>query len=438
MYRETDAKAAGGEAKAAKKPEPAPHINPYQSMLARFNQAADVLKLDARARAVLSVPEKMVVVHLPVAMDDGRTEVFEGYRVIHSTVMGPSKGGIRYSMNVDMDEVKALAAWMTFKCSVVELPYGGGKGGVKCDPTKMSPGELERLTRAYAASMSDVFGPDLDIPAPDMGTNAGVMAWIVDEYQKINNNRYYPAVITGKPIELGGSQGREAATGRGVMTTALLGLQKLGLRPEDCRAAIQGFGNVGSFAAKLLSAKGVRVVAISDHTGAFYNPDGFLINRVIQHVKACGGTLAGFNEGQKITNEELLAMDVEILAPCALENVITAANADKIKAKMIVEGANGPVAAEADEILNKKGIFIIPDILANAGGVTVSYFEWVQNRRGHYWTESEINDRADPIMSRAFERVYQAHILHKIPMRLAAYLVAVERVSKGLQLKGKY
>ncbi len=412
--------------------------NPYESMLARFNQAAEVLKLDQRERDILSVPERIVMVNLPIAMDDGSTRVFEGYRVIHSQARGPSKGGIRYSMEVNLDEVKALAAWMTFKCAAVNIPYGGGKGGIKCNPRSMSVGELERLTRAYTDAMIDVFGPDLDIPAPDMGTGPREMAWIVAQYSRLNKGNSIPAVITGKPIELGGSLGRVEATGRGVMTTCLAALEKLNLSPANCTCAVQGFGNVGSNAAKLLSAKGVKIIAISDHTGAYFNKNGILISEAIRYRDNNKGLLEGFTGGEKITNAELLTLDVDILAPCALEDQITPHNAHQIKAKLIVEGANGPTTAGADAILNDKGIMVIPDIVANAGGVTVSYFEWVQNRLGQYYTEKEVNERADEIIKRAFEDMYLASMQYKVSLRIAAYVVAVGRVARALQMLGKY
>lgn len=416
--------------------------NPYESMLARFNAAADILKLSNRERAILSVPEKIVQVSLPVVMDDGSTEVFEGYRVIHSTAMGPSKGGIRYAMEVHQDEVKALAAWMSWKCAVVNIPYGGGKGGIKCDSRAMSADEKERLTRAYTAAMSEVFGPDLDIPAPDMGTDPNVMAWIVDEYARMNNNNYIPAVVTGKPLSLGGSKGRTAATGRSVMTTCMQALEKLKMDPKKCTVAVQGFGNVGSYAALLLEEKGMKVVAISDHTGAFYNKKGFDIKKIFE-TQDLRQPLSSWisklgKDVETISNDELLLLDVDVLAPCAIENVITTDNAGKIKAKLIVEGANGPVAADADAVLEDKKIMVIPDIVANAGGVTVSYFEWVQNRRGHYYTEEEVNDRADRIIKEAFDTVYAMSKDKKVGMRLAAYLVAVNRVAEATRLKGKY
>jgi len=412
--------------------------NPFESMLARLNSAADILQLGTRERAILIVPEKIINVNLPVLMDNGTTQVFEGYRVIHSTALGPSKGGIRYSMDVTQDEVKALAAWMAWKCAVVSLPYGGGKGGIKCNPREMSVNELERLTRSYAASMSQVFGIDLDVPAPDMGTGGREMAWIVDEFQKMNGNKYEPGVITGKPIEMGGSQGRVAATGRGVMTTTLEALNRHGIKPSDCTAAVQGFGNVGSWAAKLYVEKGIKVLAISDVTGAYHNANGIDIEAAIAHCANNKGQLAGFDKADKISNEEILTLKVDILSPSAMENVITAQNADKIQAKFIVEGANGPVTSDSDEILNKKGIFIVPDILANAGGVTVSYFEWVQNRRGHYYSEEEVNKLADTILINSFKEVYDASIKYKIPMRTAAYVVSVKRVAAGVTLRGHY
>ncbi len=426
-------------AKNKKEMEEKQHINPYESMLARFYSAADILNLGQRERDILSQPSKIVWVNLPVEMDNGTTKVFPAYRVIHSTVLGPSKGGIRYDMAVDLDEVKALAAWMTWKCAVVNLPYGGGKGGIQCNPKEMSVGELERLTRKYTRAMVDVFGVDLDIPAPDVNTSGREMAWIVSEFSQLNGGKFYPGVVTGKPIELGGSKGRVEATGRGVMVNTLAALKKIGKKPQDCTAAVQGFGNVGSIGAKLLSQQGIKVVAISDISGAYYNPKGFLISDAIKYRDSNGRDgLKGFDGGEKITNEQLLALEVDILVPAALENVITAKNANDIKAKLIVEGANGPVAAEADPIIDSKGIIAIPDILANAGGVTVSYLEWVQNRRGHYYTEEEINARHDAIINAAFEEVFTTSQLHKVSMRTAAYIVGVGRVAKGLQMLGKY
>jgi len=414
------------------------NLSPFQSFLARLNQAADILGLDSRYRDVLSVPEKVVQVSLPVTMDNGSTKVFQGFRVVHSTAMGPSKGGIRYSLLVDDDEVKALAAWMTLKCAVVGLPYGGGKGGITIDPKQYSEGELERVTRAYARSMKHVFDVNSDVPAPDMNTGGREMAWIMDEIERIKGSM--PGVITGKNLSLGGSLARTPATGWGVMITAMLALKKLGLDPkaETVTCAVQGFGNVGSWGAKYLDEQGLKIVAISDHTGAYYNADGIDIPAAFDYA-AKNKSLEGFMGGSNMTNGELLELDVQVLAPCALENVITLNNAANIKAKLIVEGANGPVAAEADAILNEKNIFIVPDILANSGGVTISYLEWVQNRMGYYYpTEKAVFDMTEPMMENAFNRVYDAHQKHNCPMRVAAYIVAVERVKTGIELRGKY
>lgn len=411
------------------------HESPFESMLKRFNIAADHLKLENREREILSRPTKIVMVNLPVKMDDGSTKVYEGYRVVHSTVLGPSKGGIRYAPEVNMEEVKALAAWMTWKCAVVGLPYGGAKGGITCTPKNMSEGELEILTRKYTTALQDVFGVDSDVPAPDMNTGPREMGWIVDQYSRLKG--WTPGVVTGKPLELGGSQGRTAATGRGVMTTAMCALEKLGKKASDCTCVVQGFGNVGSFAASLIREKGAKIVAISDVTGGYYNANGIDVEAARAWV-AKNKSLEGFTGGSKITNAEVLTLDVDILVPAAMEDVINASNANDIKAKLIVEGANGPVSASADDILDSKGIMIVPDILANAGGVTVSYLEWVQNRNGHYWTEDEVNAKADPMLKRAFEEVYATHKEYKCNMRIAAYIVSIRRVSKGLIFHGNY
>ena len=393
--------------------------NPFESMMSRFDEAAKIIGLDEGSYNVLKSPQKAVIVNIPVTMDNGTVEVFEGFRVVHNANLGPSKGGIRYSMDVNLDEVKALAAWMTWKCAVVGIPYGGGKGGIKCDPRKLSKGELERLTRAYTDLMVDVFGPDKDIPAPDMGTGQQEMAWIMDEYSKLVGYSS-PAVVTGKPLVLGGSLGRVEATGRGVMVSTRSALSKLGISPVGCTCAVQGFGNVGSISAKLLAMQGMKVLAISDVTGGYYNPEGIDVEAAIAYRDNNGGTLEGF-KAERITNEQLLELDVTVLVPAAMENQITAENADRIKAKVIVEGANGPTVASADEILNKKGIMVVPDILANAGGVTVSYFEWVQNRLGYFWTEERVYRRADRVMKTAFEAVYAASQKYNISMRIAAY-----------------
>lgn len=402
----------------------------------RLNAAADILNLDDRFREVLAAPEKIVEVNLPVKLDNGKTKVFNGYRVINSTVLGPSKGGIRYSEHVDKDEVMALAGWMTLKCAIAGLPYGGAKGGITINPKNYSVDELERLTRAYTRELKDIFGTNSDIPAPDMNTSGREMAWLYDEYSRFYGNE--PGVVTGKPLELGGSQGRVAATGRGVMTTAMCAMKELGWNPKTVDCAVQGFGNVGSYAAMLLEEKGVKIVAISDVTGGYYNPDGLDIKAAIAYSVANGGSLGGYASGSHISNEELLELDVKMLAPCAMENQITSKNAANIKAKLMVEGANGPVSADADSILDSKGILIVPDILANAGGVTVSYFEWVQNRRGHYYTEDEVNAKADPMLERAFDEVLTASKQYQCSMRQAAYIVGIRRVAKGIELKGNF
>ena len=420
--------------------EPAPikdHLNPLDSMMERFSEATKILGLDESTYNALKSPEKSVTVNLPVTMDDGTMKVFEGHRVIHSANLGPSKGGIRYSMGVTLDEVKALAAWMTWKCAVVGIPYGGAKGGIKCDPRTMSQGELERLTRAYTNAMSNVFGPERDIPAPDVGTNPQIMAWIMDEYSKLKGVSS-PAVVTGKPIVLGGSKGRLEATGRGVMVSARSAMGKLKMSPSSATAAVQGFGNVGSISAKLLEEQGVTIVAISDVTGAYYNKEGIDIEKAIKHTNRNNGTLEGFKDADMISNDELLELDVDVLVPAALEDQITAENANRIKAKLIVEGANGPTSFNADKILNDNGVMVIPDILANAGGVSVSYFEWVQNRLGYFWTEERVNRRADRIMKQAFETVYKASRKHKVDMRIAAYIVAIDKVASTKRLRGIY
>lgn len=409
--------------------------SPYASLMARFSEAADLINLDQRFRDVISAPERVINVNLPVKLDDGTTRVFEGFRVIHSTVMGPSKGGIRFAPFVDLDEVKALAGWMTFKCALVGLPYGGAKGGITLNPKIRTIDELERITRAYTRSLKDVFGEDSDIPAPDMGTSGREMAWIFHEYSRTYG--YTPGVVTGKPLHLGGSKGRVEATGWGTMLSTMLGIEKMNLQPEDCRVAIQGFGNVGSWAATFLRREGLKIVAISDHTGGYYREDGIEVKDAVKYV-AEHGTLAGFAGAQKITNAELLALGVEVLIPAALENVITKANAEEIQAKLIVEGANGPVSADADQILDDKGILIVPDILANAGGVTVSYFEWVQNRRGHYYSVEEIRDKTRPILTDAFERVWESHERHKCSMRIAAYIEAIDRLAIGINSEGNF
>lgn len=421
--------------------EPAPikdKENPLESMMERFNIAAEKLGLSDEVYNVLKNPAKQVIVSLPITMDNGKIQVFEGIRVIHSNILGPAKGGIRFAPDVHLDEVRALAAWMTWKCAVVDIPFGGGKGGVRCNPREMSKGEIERLMRAYTMAMIDVFGPDKDIPAPDMGTGPREMAWLMDEYSKAHGMTV-PAVVTGKPLVLGGSLGRTEATGRGVMVSALAAMQKLKINPFQATCAVQGFGNVGSWAARLLEERGLKVMAISDHTGAFYNEKGINIIEAIEYRDANNGVLEGYKGADKMENPgDLLTLEVDVLVPAAVEDVITIANADRIKAKLIVEGANGPTSAKADAILNEKGIMAVPDILANAGGVTVSYFEWVQNRLGYKWTADRVNRRSDRIMKDAFDHVYEASVKYNVPMRIAAYIVAIDKVAKTYTFRGGF
>lgn len=421
--------------------EPAPitdHLNPFESMMSRFNIAAEKLGLDNDTYNVLKSPARQVIVSLPITMDDETTQVFEGYRIIHSDILGPSKGGIRYDMGVNIDEVKALAAWMTWKSAVVDIPYGGGKGGIKCDPRSMSSGELERLTRAYTLAMVDVFGPDKDIPAPDVGTDGRIMAWIMDEYSK-SHGKTQNAVVTGKPLVLGGSLGRIEATGRGVMISTLNALQKLKLKPSEVSAAIQGFGNVGSWAAKLLKERGVKIKAISDISGAYWNDNGIDIDAAIEYSNSNNRSLEGFSGAEKMDDpNDLLTSNVDVLIPAALEHVITSKNADNIQAKLIVEGANGPTSAPADDIILNKGILVVPDILANAGGVTVSYFEWVQNRLGYKWTLDRVNSRNERILTEAFKKVYDTMEKYDVSMRIAAYIVAIDKVAQSLKYRGGF
>ena len=409
----------------------------FEAVLARLDAAAKIMNLSEEVALVLRNPSKQVKVSLPVMMDNGTIKVFEGYRTVHSTHLGPSKGGIRYAMDVNADEVMALAAWMSFKCAVANLPYGGAKGGIKLDPRAHSAGELERITRAYAVSMKDVFGVNKDIPAPDMGTSGREMAWILDEFNK-NTGEDSPGVITGKPVAVGGSLGRDAATGRGVMVNTLAALKKMGMDPKKCTAVVQGFGNVGSHAARLLVEKGIKVVGIGDHSGSYYNEKGIDILAAIEYAARNNRNLKGFTGGTEIRNEELLISKCDVLVPAALQNVINEENAPKIQAKLIVEGANGPTTPEADPILNEKKIITVPDILANAGGVTVSYFEWVQNKAGYYWTEEEVNAKHDLKMDIAFEAVWNIAAQFKTSMRIGAYITALQKLEQGVKLKGAY
>ncbi len=420
--------------------EPAPlkdRENPFEAMMSRFQAASQILGLEDEIYNVLKNPARQVIVSLPVTMDDGAIKVFEGYRVIHSTILGPSKGGIRFDPNVNLDEVKALAAWMTWKCAVVDIPYGGAKGGVTCNPREMSSGEIERLMRAYTQAMADVFGPDKDIPAPDMGTGPREMAWLMDQYSR-TVGMTTPAVVTGKPIVLGGSLGRTEATGRGVMVSAMAAMEKLKINPYKATCAVQGFGNVGSWAARLLNERGLLVQAISDISGAYYNVAGIDIEAAWKYRETNKGSLEGFVGAEKISNDDLLTLPVDLLVPAATEDVITTTNASSIKAKLIVEGANGPTSSKADNVINEKGIMVVPDILANAGGVTVSYFEWVQNRLGYKWTADRVNRRSDRIMKDAFAMVYKTSKDYNVPMRIAAYMVAIDKVAKTYKFRGGY
>lgn len=411
--------------------------NPYDSMIQRFDVAARIIGLDEETYNILKTPQRQYLVSLPVTMDNGKVQVFEGYRIVHNTGRGPSKGGIRYSMEVNLDEVKALAAWMTWKCAIADIPYGGAKGGITCDPSKMSVGEIERLTRAYTIAMADVFGVDKDIPAPDVATGPREMAWIVDEFSRLKG-AFTPGVVTGKPLHLGGSEGRVEATGRGVTTAALEAMKQMKLDPTKSTAAVQGFGNVGSITALYMQDAGMKVIAISDHTGAWKNDKGIDIRAAIDYRNNNKGVLKGFTGGAPIDPDELLFLPVDVLAPCALENQIVRSNAERIQAKLIVEGANGPTSAGADEILQKKGVVVVPDILANGGGVTVSYFEWTQNRFGYYYHEEEINKRADRSMVRAFQNVWETSKKHGVSMRIAAYIFALQKVAVAVKSRGHF
>lgn len=410
--------------------------NPFEAMMSRFDRAAELLDLEPGIYKVLRHAEKEITVSIPVMMDNGEVEVFTGIRVLHNTSRGPAKGGIRFDLNVNLDEVKALAAWMTWKCAVVNIPFGGAKGGVICDPLKMSVGELERVTRRYTAGIISTLGPDSDVPAPDVNTNERVMAWLMDTYS-MHVGHTVNAVTTGKPVEMGGSLGRREATGRGVMITAREALAHLDMDVKGATVAVQGFGNVGSVAAQLLAREGCKVIAISDRTGGWHDPKGIDVDAAIAHVRQ-KRTLEGFGKGEAITNEQLLELEVDVLVPAALENVITTKNAAKVKARIICEGANGPTTAGADSVLDEKGVFVVPDILANAGGVTVSYFEWVQNRGGYYWTEESVNDRLHQIMVNSFRDVLKLSQQHKVNMRTAAYMVAISRVATVHRLRGIY
>ncbi len=410
--------------------------NPFEAMQARFDLAAVRLGLDPNLLGILRSCEREITISIPVVMDDGSVTVFEGYRVQHSTARGPAKGGIRYASNVSRDEVRALAAWMTWKCAVVNVPFGGGKGGVICDPFKMSRGELERMTRRYVAGIMDLLGPDRDVPAPDMGTDGQVMSWIMDTWS-MHTRQHLPAIVTGKPIGLGGSLGRIEATGRGVMLCSREALKHLGMDPKECTAAVQGAGNVGLISALQLADLGVKIVAISDVHGGLYNKNGLDLDGIKTHLQK-SRKLDGFDGGDRITNAEILELPVDILVPAATENVITSRNAENIKARIITEGANGPCTANADKILDQKGVFVIPDILANAGGVTVSYFEWVQDRMAFFWTQKEVEDRMEHIMVDSFAAVVDMARRFQVSNRIAAYMLGVNRVAEITRLRGIY
>ncbi len=410
--------------------------NPWVSADARFEYAAAKLGLDDGMRKVLKSPAREVTVHIPVQLDDGRLEVFTGYRVQHSIARGPGKGGIRYAPDVTLDEVRALASWMTWKCAVVNIPFGGAKGGVICTPSLMSDGELERLTRRYTAGIIEMIGPEKDIPAPDVNTNDRVMAWIMDTYS-MHVGQATTAVVTGKPMELGGSRGRKEATGRGCMIVTLEALKKFGIRPEDARVVIQGFGNVGGMAAQLMAKRGFKITTLVEYDGAVHNAGGLDIDALASHRRKTG-SIVDFAGGENIDKQEAMLLDCDVLLPAATENVITSENAARVNCKILCEGANGPTTAIADGILAEKGVFVIPDILANAGGVTVSYFEWVQDRQGYFWNEDMVNSRLEEIMVGSFDAVADYGERHHVDNRTAAYMLALDRVSAAIRLRGIY
>ena len=411
-------------------------INPWEAQSARFDFAARKLNLDEGLWKLLRSPSREVIVHFPVPMDDGRIELFTGFRVQHSIARGPCKGGLRYSPEVTLEEVRALASWMTWKCAVVNIPFGGAKGGVICDPHKMSQGEIERMTRRYTSEISDIIGPEKDVPAPDMNTNEQTMAWIMDTYS-MHARRTVTSVVTGKPLNLGGSRGRLEATGRGVMVACDESLRYLSKPVEGCRVIIQGFGNVGSNAARLMMEHGYKIVGIAEMDGGLFNAAGIDIHQLIEY-KYRNNSVLGFAEAEAVPAEELLVSDCDILIPAATENVITSRNAEKIKARIIVEGANGPTTAVADEILAEKRIFIVPDILANAGGVTASYFEWVQDRQGYFWKEAVVNEQLETILRDSFDDVVRYAEAHNVNNRIAAYMLAIDRVAFTIRQRGIY
>ncbi|HXU09235.1 MAG TPA: Glu/Leu/Phe/Val dehydrogenase [Blastocatellia bacterium] len=410
--------------------------NPFESMMHRFDEAATRLNLDPNIYKILRWPNREITIYIPVMMDDGNYQVFTAYRVQHNFARGPAKGGVRYSPDVNLDEVRALAAWMTWKCAVVNIPFGGAKGGIICDPREMSPTEIERLTRRYTAELLDFIGPERDVPAPDMNTNEQTMAWMMDTYS-MHARHTVTAVVTGKPIEIGGSRGRKEATGRGLLFVCNEACKKFGLRVNDTRVVVQGAGNVGGTAALLMHQDGYKIIGIADITGSIYNPNGLDVPGVLAYLKE-NKTVEGYTEAEPIPNDELLELECEILMPAATENQITTHNADRIRCRILAEGANGPTTADADEIVSAKSIFVIPDILANAGGVTVSYFEWVQDRMGFFWNEKTVNNRLHEIMVSSFNDVVGFADKYQVNTRLAAYMLAIDRVAYDTRLRGIY
>jgi len=408
----------------------------FAAMLQEFDGAARLLGLDAGLWKILTSPKRQIIVSCPIVMDSGQVEVFTGYRVQYNITLGPAKGGIRYHPDVSLDEVKALAAWMTWKCAVAGVPFGGGKGGVICDPTRMSKRELEALTRRYIAEIVDAIGPEKDVPAPDVNTNEQVMAWIMDTYS-MHVGQTTTAVVTGKPIEMGGSLGRREATGRGVMITAREAAKHLGFDIKGATVAVQGFGNVGSVSAQLLSRLGARIVAVSDWKGGVHDPAGLDVEQLLDWCTK-HKTVAGYPRAEALDPKKIFETEVDVLIPAALENQITMDNAPRIKAKVVVEGANGPTTPDAHKHLHERGVFVIPDILANAGGVTTSYFEWVQDRHGYFWEEAEVNERLERKMQSAFDNVLHTALKYSCDMRTAAYVVAISRVATVTKLRGMY
>ncbi|MCS7097601.1 MAG: Glu/Leu/Phe/Val dehydrogenase [Candidatus Methanomethyliaceae archaeon] len=392
------------------------------------------MNLDPNIHEILKYPKRVLCVYIPVRMDNGKIKVFKGFRSQHNDALGPFKGGIRYHPNVTMDEVIALSMWMTWKCSVVGLPYGGGKGGVICNPKEMSIGEIERLSRGYFYAISKIVGPEIDIPAGDVNTSSREMAWFMDEYSKLKGYNV-PGTITGKPVEIGGSEGRTEATGLGVAIVGREAAKCLGINLKGAKVVVQGFGNVGYYSAYFLEKLGCKIIGVSDSRGGIYNKEGLKLDAV-REFKAKTGSVVGFPGAEVITNEDLLELECDILVPSALENQITEKNANRIKAKLILEGANGPTTPEADEILHKRGVMVAPDILANAGGVSVSYFEWVQNLQGYYWSKEEVFDKLDKLLVKAFNKVYRIYEEYKVDMRMAAYVCAVSRVAEAMKIRG--